>query len=186
MTRNENESPFVVDRYDTVAQVLHWLIALMIFGMFTLGLLFDSFPRASKTWWVNIHTCFGLVLFALVLFRLFYRIGHKPPALPPETSDLVRKSSSALHHTFYLLLVVLPVIGIVAYVWHGRAFDYGLFKLNFGVAANKGIYEPAEVFHQYLGYALMGLVAVHILAAVWHHWIRKDQLISRMMPGPRG
>ena len=170
-------------RYSTLAQALHWIIALTVLGMFVLGLSFDSVPRGTKTWWGNIHTVVGLVLFALVLFRLFWRVGHKPPPLPEGTSDLVRISSTAMHHVLYLFMVVIPIIGIVAYVWHARVFDFGLFKLDFHVANTKTIYEPAEDLHKYLVFTLMGLVGVHFLAALWHQFIKKDGLILRMLPG---
>lgn len=170
-------------RYTGAAQALHWIIALTIFGMFTLGLLFDSIPRNTRQWWINLHTVTGLFLFALVLFRLFWRIGHKPPALPEGSSDFVRISSSAAHHTMYLLMIAIPVSGMIAYIWHAKAFDFGLFKLDFAVANNKPVYDPAEQFHKYMGFVLMGLVALHILAALWHHFLKKDGLLLRMMPG---
>ena len=172
-------------RYTGTAQALHWIIALTIFGMFTLGLLFESIPRNTRQWWINLHTVTGLFLFALVLFRLFWRIGHKPLALPEGSSGFVRASSAAVHHTMYLLMIAIPVSGIIAYIWHAKVFDFGLFQLNFGVPNNKSVYDPAEQFHKYMGFVLMGLVALHFLAAIWHQLIKKDGLLLRMMPGGR-
>lgn len=135
-------------RYSGFAQALHWLIALMILAAFALALSFDSIPRATRPWWINLHTVTGLLLFALVLLRLVWRMGHQPPPLPQGTSALTRRSSTVMHHTLYLLMLVIPVIGIVAYVWHGRVFDFGLFKLDFGVASSKAVYDPAEQAQQ--------------------------------------
>ena len=171
-----------IARYSGFAQALHWTIAVVIFGTFTLGLLFESIPRATRPWWINLHTV-GLFLFALVLFRLFYRVGHKPPPAPEGTSDLVRRAGTASHHLMYLLMIAIPIVGIVAYVWHARVFDFGLFKLDFGVANTKSIYDPAEQIHKYLGFTLMGLVGLHILASLWHHFFQKDGMLWRMIPG---
>ena len=79
-------------------------------------------------------------------------------------------------------MLALPVVGIVAYVWHGRVFDFGLFKLAFGVASQKGIYGPAEEIHELLAYALMGLVGLHVAAALWHHFIARDGIFARILP----
>ena len=170
-------------RYSGFAQTMHWLIALTIFCMFTLGLLFDDFPKGAKTWWVNIHVTTGLVLFALILARLLYRARNNPPPPPAGLSDVVRKAGTASHHLMYLLMVVIPIDGIVAYVWHGRIFDYGLFQIDFHVPANRAVYPKAEDIHGYLAYILMGLVTLHVLATLWHQFIRKDGLIWRMLPG---
>jgi cytochrome b561 len=172
-------------RYTGFAQALHWLIALMILAAFTLALSFDSIPRATRPWWINLHTVTGLLLFALVLLRLVWRMGHQPPPLPQGTSALARRSSTVMHHTLYLLMLVIPVIGIVAYVWHGRVFDFGLFKLDFGVASSKAVYDPAEQAHKSLAFLLVGLAALHALAALWHHFVAGDGLLWRMWPGRR-
>lgn len=169
--------------YSGFAQALHWLIAIAVFGMFFVGLTLDGAPRATKVWWVNLHTCVGLVLFAFVLYRLYYRIGHKPPPLPEDTSDLVRKLGAASHHLMYFFLIALPIVGVVAAVWHARAFDFGLLKLDFGVANTKSVYEPAEELHKYLAFTFMGLVGLHFLASLWHHFLQKDGMLWRMLPG---
>ena len=177
--------PNTLERYSGVAQTLHWVIALLVISMFVLGLSLDNYKGAEKLWWVNIHTTAGLVLFALVILRLFWRIGHRPPSMPEGTSDLVRVSGTSTHHLMYLLLFAGPIVGIVAYVWHGRVFDFGQFKVDLGVASTKTIYEPAEVYHKYLIFTLMGLVGLHVLASLWHHFIRRDGLLWRMLPGGR-
>ena len=170
-------------RYSPLAQLLHWLIAIIIIATFALALSFDSFPRATRLWWINLHTTTGLVLFALILLRLFWRIGRKPPPLPEGTSEFVRKSSTAMHHILYLLMIVIPIIGIIAYVWHARVFDFGFFKLDFGIANNKAVYDPMEQVHKNLAFLLIGLVVLHALAALWHQFIKRDGLLWRMWPG---
>ena len=174
-----------IERYSGVAQALHWLIALMVFGMFALGLTLDGAPRATKTWWVNIHVVAGLSLFTLVILRLLWRIGHKPPPPVEGTGNLLRIAGTATHHLMYLLLIAGPIVGVVAYVWHARVFDFGFFELDFGVPITKSIYEPAENIHSYIIFTLMGLVALHFLAALWHHFVRRDGLLWRMLPGGR-
>ena len=80
-------------------------------------------------------------------------------------------------------MVLIPALGIVAYVWHGRSFDYGLFQFNFGVPSNKAIFHPAEEIHQLLAYLLFGLVGLHVLGALWHQYFRRDGVLLRILPG---
>jgi cytochrome b561 len=74
------------------------------------------------------------------------------------------------------------VVGIVAFVWHGRVFDFGLFSIDFGVKSNGPVYHQAEDIHLWLTYGLFGLVAGHAVAALWHHFICRDSVLLRMLP----
>jgi cytochrome b561 len=71
----------------------------------------------------------------------------------------------------------------VARIWHGRSFDYGLFQLNLGVASNPAVFHPAEKIHQLLAYALFALAGLHAAGAVYHHFVRRDGILPRMMIG---
>ncbi len=178
-------SSVVSTRYTLPAIWLHWLIAVLVFGLFGLGLAFEAIPRASRLWWINLHTIIGLGLLVLVLARLAWRVGHTPPPLPEDSSPLVRKASAATHHLMYLLMVAIPLVGLVAYFWHGRIMDFGAFQINPGLASTRSVYDPAEGVHKAMAFALMGLVALHVVAGLWHHFIKQDGLLWRMWPGGR-
>jgi cytochrome b561 len=77
---------------------------------------------------------------------------------------------------------VTPVLGIVTFIWHGRVFDFGVFKVDFAVAKNRAIFNPTEEIHRYLAYALFTLAGLHVSAALWHQFIRRDGLLARMWP----
>ena len=173
-------------RYGPGAVVFHWIVAALIVFLGGLGLLFDDIPRQARPFWINVHGCVGLVYLALVIGRLAWRATHRPPDLPPDIGEFDRRSSLAVHHLLYALMLVIPLFGIVAYVWHGRVFDYGLFQLNFGVAMNRGVFHPAEFVHQWLAYALFGLAGLHAAAALYHHIVRRDGILMRMLPGGAG
>jgi len=105
--------------YDRVAITLHWVMAALIVVVGTLGLLHDSWPRSSQAFWINVHALIGLLVWVLILVRLWWRLKHPPPALPPETGLLSRRLSYAAHLLLYLLVFVIPLVGIVTFVWHG-------------------------------------------------------------------
>jgi cytochrome b561 len=87
-----------------------------------------------------------------------------------------------VHLAVYALLFLTPIIGIVTFIWHGRAFELGLFQVNFRIASDRAVFEPAEDIHGYLAYALFALAALHISAALWHRFVRRDEILQRMWP----
>ncbi len=80
-------------------------------------------------------------------------------------------------------MLLTPMIGIVTFIWHGRVLDFGVFKVDFGIPSNRAIFRPTEDVHGYLAYFLFALIAAHAAAALWHHYIRHDGVLSRMWPG---
>jgi cytochrome b561 len=169
-------------RYTHGAMALHWIMAALIVVVGVLGLLHDSWPRRSQAFWINLHALIGLLVFLLILVRLRWRLRHPPPALPPEIGVLPRRLSYGAHLLLYLLVIVIPLVGIVTFVWHGRAFNFGLFRVDFGVHSNRAVFHPTEDLHGYLAYALFALIGVHVLAALWHQLVRRDRLLQRMWP----
>jgi cytochrome b561 len=172
-------------RYDRGAITFHWTMAVLIAAVGTIGLLHDSFPKRSHDYWINVHALLGLTVWVLALARFGWRRRHPPPPLPEGSGQLSRRLSRPVHLLLYALIFVTPVVGFVTFVWHGRAFDFGLFSVGPGVAKNPAIFEPTEDLHGYLAYALFTLVGVHVLAALWHQFYRRDGLLLRMWPGGR-
>ncbi len=173
-------------RYGAGAVAFHWTVAALIVFLGALGLLFDEIPREARPFWINVHVCVGLIYFALVVPRVLWRATHKAPDLPPDIGEFSRRTSFAVHHLLYVLMLLIPVVGVVARVWHGRSFDYGVFQLNFGVASNPAVFHPAEKIHQLLAYALLALAGLHAAGALYHHFVRRDGILLRMMPGGTG
>jgi cytochrome b561 len=158
---------------------------LLVIIVGALGLLHDSWPDATQAFWINVHALIGLLVWLLLLARALWRWRHPPPALPAEIGDLTRRAAALVHGALYLLLFVIPIIGIVTFIWHGRAFDFGLFQVDFGVKKNRAIFHPTEDVHGYLAYVLFGLVAIHAAAALWHHFVARDGVLRRMWPAGR-
>lgn len=170
-------------RYDAGAIAFHWTVAALVAFLGGLGLLFDDIPKDSRPFWINVHGSVGLIYLALVLARIAWRASHRPPPMPASVDAFWRRASSGAHHLMYVLMLLIPAAGIVAYVWHGRLFNYGFFQLNFGVPSNNAIFHPAEEIHQLLAYSLFGLVGLHVGGALWHQYARRDGVLLRMLPG---
>ena len=171
-----------VRRYTPVAVSLHWIMAVLILFSAALGLLLDDWPKATKLFWINIHAQVGLLVLALLIARIWWRRTHTPPELPPEVSEISRRVSHPAHLAIYALMLITPLVGIVAFVWHARVFDFGLFTIDLGVKSNGPVYHQAEDIHLWLTYGLLALVAGHAVAALWHHFISRDTVLLRMLP----
>ena len=176
------DAPAPAPRYSLPAILFHWTSFALVVFVGVLGLLFGSIPRPNRLFWINIHAVFGLAVLALAVARLLWRLRSPPPPYPDGVSAVTKRLSQPVHLLLYALMIILPLVGIVAFVWHARVFDFGLFKLDFGVPSTKPVYEAAEEIHEMLAYSLFGLAGLHGLAALWHHFVWKDGILARMWP----
>jgi cytochrome b561 len=171
------------ERYRAGAIAFHWTMFGLVVIVGILGLLHDSWPKQTQSFWINIHALIGILLWLVLLARFAYRLRHSPPVLPAGTGALSRRFSSPVHLSLYALMFIIPIIGFVTFVYHGRVFNFGVFDLNLGIKKNRAIFGPTEDIHGYLAYALFALAGLHALAALWHRWVLRDGVMARMWPG---
>lgn len=170
-------------RYGFWAITLHWTLAALVVAVGVLGLLHDSWPKHSQALWIDVHAVAGLALWGLLMVRFGLRLRQPPPPLPADFSPASRHAARAVHLALYVLLFVTPILGIITFIWHGRVLDLGFYQLHFGVAKNRAIFEPTEDIHGYLAYVVFGVAVLHILAALWHHFLKRDGVLRRMWWG---
>lgn len=171
-----------LSRYGSGAIGFHWFMFVLVVGVGVLGLLHDSWPKQTQRFWINIHALTGLLLWFTLMARFIWRLRHRPPPLMESVGAFSRRTSTLVHYGLYALLFVTPIVGIITFVYHGRVFDFGLFKVDFGIKSNRAIFHPTEDLHQYLAYAIFALAGIHALAALWHHYILRNGLLHRMWP----
>ncbi len=147
-----------------------------------LGLLHDSWPKQTQAFWINVHALIGLFLWLMLLARFGYRLRHSPPALPTGLGAFSRRLSNPVHLLLYALMFIIPILGVVTFVYHGRVFDFGIFQVDPGVKKDRAIFEPTEDIHGYLAYALFAIAGLHALMALWHRYILHDGVLARMWP----
>jgi len=169
-------------RYGAGAIAFHWATFALVIVVGTLGLLHDSWPKKTQSFWINIHALVGLLLWLLVLARLGWRARHAPPPLPDSVGRGMRRLAALVHALLYGLLLLAPIIGIVTFVYHGRVFDFGIFQIDPGVKKDRAIFHPTEDIHGYLAYAIFGIAALHGLVALWHQFRLHDGVLGRMWP----
>jgi len=172
-------------RYTRTAMSLHWLIALMLFGMFAFGLYMVELPLSpQKLKFYSYHKWAGVTVFLLVLARLAWRITHRPPALPAGMPAWQVTAAKAGHHLLYLLMVIVPLSGWLMSSAKGfQTVWFGVLPLPDLLAKDEALGEALLLTHRLLNWFFMLVVAGHVVAALKHHFIDRDGLLSRMLPG---
>jgi cytochrome b561 len=180
------QHPKTLARYGSGAIVFHWLMFVLVVIVGALGLLHDSWPnKPAQTFWINIHALLGLLLWFTLMARFLWRRRHAPPQLMESVGHFARRTQAVVHFCLYALLFVTPIVGIITFVYHGRVFDFGIFKIDFAVKSDRAIFHPTEDLHGYLAYAIFALAGIHALTALWHQFILRDGLLDRMWPARR-
>lgn len=171
-------------RYTHTAVGLHWLIALLIFGLFPVGLYMVGLPLSPQklklyAW----HKWTGITIFLLAVLRILWRARHAAPAPPQTTPAWQHALASAIHLLLYVLVLAIPLSGWVMSSALGVPVVYfGVLQLPDLVGRNKELGEALKWLHSFLNYAMAALVAVHAAAALKHHLVDRDDVLVRMIP----
>jgi cytochrome b561 len=171
-----------VNAFGSIARALHWSMALLIVVSLALIELRGWAPRGSalraglRDW----HSQFGLIVLALVWFRLFWRLVNMEPAIVPPPAEWQSKAAHAVEWTFYVLMVALPMLGIVMMQADGKTVSLLGASLPPMVAVDKVWAHRLEDVHEWLGNAMMALIALHVGASLWHKFVHRDNTLARM------
>lgn len=183
------------DRYTNVAIALHWLIALMVIGQLAGGFFMQNLPREQadlKFQIYQLHKSFGISVLLLTLVRVGWRLTHKPPALPDKMAGWERFLARGAHFGFYVLLIAMPLVGwaIVSsspFAGSVQTYLFGVIHwphLPFfeGVENRKELSHEIAEIHEYLAFAMIGLIGLHVAAALKHQIIDRDEVAGHMIP----
>lgn len=171
-------------RYDTVAMSLHWLIAaLLIFMLFFGEELMDE--KDGGAFGPSLHVSIGSAILLLSVFRLVWRLINPPPAYPATMAPWERMASTATHVLFYVLLIGIPLTGWFAtpkfLSEEGAVAGLTLFGA-FPLPAAPSLGLPMKGIHELGSNLGIALLALHVLAALKHHFINRDDVLRRMLP----
>jgi cytochrome b561 len=172
--------------YDNVAIALHWMTALLVIANFTLAQTWDWFAKPVKGLMEGTHMSFGVLLTIVIFARLIWRVmpGHQMSSLE---AGWVRISSKATHYLLYLLLLAEAGLGF-AFRWGaGRPMEFfglGIPPLIGEIA--RPLRRELREFHEWIGWAIIVIALLHAAAALYHHYVLKDRVLERMLPGQSG
>ena len=164
--------------------LLHWGTLLLIVLTVAAVLLRENIEtRDLRSLLIVLHRSLGLLVGLLVLARLLVRLRHHP--LPPtaEQSAPAWLAAGLAHLALYLLLLALPLLGWALSNANGFAVSFcGLFPLPALVTPDEDLGDALAGYHEDAAWLLLGLVGVHALAALWHHFVRRDHVLRAMLP----
>lgn len=170
-------------RYSPVLVALHWIMApLIVLALVAGSVLLPGLPNGpEKVEGLAGHMTVGLIIGGLLVIRLLTRLRTTLPTLASTGNALLDRVGRWTHWVFYILIAGMVLSGL------GMAFGVGLFDIVFGGTADRlpDDLGPARAVHGFVSKLLIGLVALHIAAALYHQLFLKDNLISRMWFGRR-
>jgi cytochrome b561 len=171
-------------RYNNTAMTLHWLVALLIFAAFPLGVYMHDLPLSpTKLQYYSYHKWVGISILLLVIARVVWRFTHIPPPLPASTPRWEVVVSHITHLALYGLLIVIPLSGWLMSSAKGfQVVWFGVLPLPDLVGKDKALGELLVTLHQGLNLCLFLLVGMHIAAVIKHKFIDRDQILERMLP----
>jgi len=176
-------APIAGQRYTTAAIALHWAIAALIFVGFPLGIYMHDLPLSPvKLRLYSYHKWIGITVLAFAIARLAWRAAHRPPPPVPMPAWQAR-AAAAGHLLMYVLMFAVPLTGWTMSSALGfKVVWLGVLPLPDLVAKDKALGEVLKVVHQTLSLSLAAVVALHLVAALEHQFVRRDGLMKRMLP----
>lgn len=170
--------------YGSISKLFHWLIFLLVLIMIPLGYFMGDVQKPLRGQVVNIHKVIGVCILVLMLLRLLWALKNVKPALPFQTPAWQRLAERCVHFLLYLGLIVMPLSGLVGSVAAGKPPHFYGVNIELPIEQNKSLAEFAfEKIHEPLAIILIVLIGIHILAALYHHFIKRDDILRRMVTG---
>lgn len=171
-------------RYTRVAMALHWLIAAAIFANFSLGMFMtDMAMSPQKLRFYAYHKWLGVSVFLLVLARVAWRLGHPPPPLPPM-ARWERMSAGVAHLLLYVLTLLVPLSGWLFSSAKGfQTVWFGVLPIPDLIGKDALLADLLVAFHRNLNWLMAAVALLHVGAALKHHFVSRDAVLGRMLPG---
>ena len=168
--------------YGTITKLFHWLISIMVICLIIVGFTMANMdPSEQKSQIVAIHKATGVIVLSLVCLRLVWRLINVEVLLPVDLPSWQKAAARLNHYLLYVCMFLMPISGISMSLFAG--YDINVFNIFTIQAFDRNI-AIATLFyktHQITAFGLVGLITLHILAALFHHFIRKDNVLIRMI-----
>lgn len=169
-------------RYPISIRIIHWLTSILLVATVSIVLIRDQMEtKAVRVELLNLHRAIGLGILLLVVIRLFFRAKHVKNLPKHGLSLLNELAAKVAHLSIYIALIALPILGLLQTNATGKEATFlGLFTLPKLINPNDDLAESLQDYHAYAAWILIALICLHILAALWHHFILKDNVLESM------
>jgi len=171
--------------YGAVAKLLHWLVAIGIFVLIWLGLEQSGLERGPERDEIRfIHASIALAVFVLMSIRILWRFANEVPAHPAGMPEIQKIVAGLVHWGLYVTISVQLVSGAMTIATNGSPLPFfGLFSVPLPVPENHDMHEFWEEVHEPTWIAVAVLVAIHVLGALYNHFIARNDVLRRMTHG---
>jgi len=177
-------TPSRPDAYAPIAIGLHWIVALLIFATFPLGLYMHDLPLSMQRLRLySFHKWIGITILALVLVRVTWRATRRPPRLPDTMPPWERTVAEAMCWLLYALMIAVPISGWLMSSAQGfQTVWFGILPLPDIVAKDRQLARALAEVHTAFSFIMMACVALHFAAALKHHFLARDDVLVKMLP----
>ncbi len=178
------ENTGTTNHYSKPVILLHWLTLLLLIAVYALMEFKGIFPKGSpgRDAMKNLHFTLGMTVFALTWLRLISRLVTTSPPIHPPLPMWQEKLSKLVHLSLYAVLVILPLTGWLAVSAAGGHVSFWGFELPALLTQDKSLAGNIKEVHETIANIAYGLIGLHVLAALYHHYWSKDDTLRRMLP----
>lgn len=171
------------ERYPAAQRLMHWLMAVVVIVAIMLALSADDAPREERARLLGLHIAVASSVLVLWPLRVLLRWRGRVPPPPPSMAVALRVVAHGAHLLMYGLMLLLPLSGWLTVNTAGRPVKLmGWVELPTLIGEDKGLHEFFEEAHGLMGWALLALIVLHVLAALKHHFVDRDGVLLRMLP----
>jgi cytochrome b561 len=181
---SHNKDRLLKPSYTVTARALHWITAALILFMLPAGFMAAHEWGGPQDALYDLHKSFGALIIPVAVFRFIYRWMHPPLPLSEDIAPVQRLAAGATHWALYILLVAQPIVGWIATSAYPASVPFfWKFTLPSIWTEDRALSDQLFSIHQLIGIAMACLVAAHIAGALYHHFVRKDRVLMRMING---
>ncbi|MBN9565399.1 MAG: cytochrome b [Alphaproteobacteria bacterium] len=168
--------------YGSIAKIFHWGIALIYTALFISAYIMMDMPNSDSKFFIyGIHKSFGVSVLILAAARLIWRLFSTTPLPATNTPSWQALFAKFAHFGLYALMFAMPVSGYIMSTAGGHPVKLFGLELPALLAKNPELAKLARDGHTWISYAILALVSAHVIGAFYHHWIRKDDTLLRML-----
>ena len=169
--------------FDPLIRTAHWLTLFLIVAVFSTAALVHEVPDAWKLTLIQLHRSLGLTIWIVTVMRLVWRQFARFPDWPANMSTAMRGAARSVEYLLYSLLLLQPILGLLhSNARGGRVNLFFLFRLPQLMDRDDELAEQLILAHGIVANLLLAVIALHASAALFHHFIRRDEILNRMLP----
>jgi cytochrome b561 len=176
------------DHYPATSKLLHWLVAACVLITAPVAIAMTRIAEGpTQDALYNLHKSLGVLILVLMVLRLINRLVAGALAAEEKIEPWQKAASSIVHTSLYVLLLAMPVVGYIANSAYGTSTPFfGLFSIPAIIGKNEELATQLFTIHRWVGWLVILLVLTHVSAALYHHFIRGDVVLKRMLPRAMG